>query len=77
MEKISELFSGWVFFQFWAGNCLRLLFFPLLYMTQKVCDKAVSTHPSIIEYVPEQFKTQEICDKAADRCFFVFDSVSN
>ena len=31
-----------------------------------MCDKAANTHPSTIEYVPDQFETQEICDKAVD-----------
>ena len=38
-------------------------------MTQKMCDKAVSAHPSTIQFVPECYKTQEMCDKAVNRCF--------
>ena len=30
-----------------------------------MCDKAVDTYPSTIEYVPDQFRTQEMCDKKA------------
>ena len=40
-----------------------------LYMTQKMCDKAVNAHPSTIQFVPECYKTQEMCDKAVNRCF--------
>ena len=39
-----------------------------------MCDKAVDTHPSAIQFVPECCKTQEMCDKAVNRCFLVFDS---
>ena len=35
---------------------------------KKMCDKAVDTYPSTIEYVPDQFRTQEMCDKALDKC---------
>ena len=38
-------------------------------------DKAVSTFPSTIKFVFDQFKTQEMCDKAVDTCPFVLDSV--
>ena len=46
-------------------------------MAQKMCDKAVNIHPSII--VLECGKAQEICDKDVNRCFlyFVFDSISD
>lgn len=30
------------------------------YKDQQMCDKAVSTHPSIIQFVPDLFKTQEM-----------------
>ena len=40
-----------------------------------MCDKAVNTYPSTIEYVPDQFKSQEMCDKAVNKCFFAFDSI--
>ena len=38
-------------------------------------DKAVSTYPSTIKYVPKCHKTQKMYNKAVNRCFFVFDSV--
>ena len=41
-------------------------------MTLKMCDKAYNTHPSTIEYVPDQFETQEICDKAVDNVLLYF-----
>ena len=41
-----------------------------------MCDKTVNTYPSTIKFVPEFFMTQEMCDKAVNRCFFVFDSIS-
>ena len=44
-------------------------------MNQKMCDKAVDTHSSTIEYVPELFKTQEIGNREVHRYFFVFDSL--
>ena len=34
-----------------------------------MCDKAVDTHPSTIQFVPECYKPQEECDKAINRCF--------
>ena len=40
-----------------------------------MCDKAVSTYPSKIQFVPDRFKTQEMCDKAVDTCPFELDSV--
>ena len=40
-----------------------------------MCDKAVNTHPTTIQFVPKCCKTQEMCDKAVNRCFFVFDSI--
>ena len=40
-----------------------------------MCDKAVDTHSSTIEYVPDQFKTQGMCYKAFHRCFSVFDPI--
>ena len=39
-----------------------------------MCDKAVNTCPSTIEYVSDLFKTQEMREKAVDKCSFVFDS---
>ena len=32
-------------------------------------DKAVDTHPSTIQFVPEWYRTQEMCDKTVNRCF--------
>ena len=40
-----------------------------------MCDKAVNTYPSTIEYVPYCYKTQLMYDKAVNRCFFVFYSI--
>ena len=40
-----------------------------------MCDKAVDTHPSTIQFVSECCKTQKMCYKAVNRCFFVFDSI--
>ena len=37
--------------------------------------KALDTHPSTIQFVPEYYKTQEICVKAVNRCFFAFGSI--
>ena len=36
-----------------------------------MCDKAVNTHLSAIQFIPECYKTQEMCDKAVNRCFFI------
>ena len=35
-----------------------------------MCDKAVCTYPSAIEFVPKCNNTQEMCNKAVNRCFF-------
>ena len=35
-----------------------------------MCDKAVSTYPSTIKFVPGCYKTQEMCDKT-DNSFFI------
>ena len=35
-----------------------------------MCNKAVSTYPSTIKFVPECFMAKEMCDKAVNRCFF-------
>ena len=40
-----------------------------------MCDKAVNTYPSPIEFVPECFMTQKMCEKAVNKCFFVFDYI--
>ena len=37
-----------------------------------MCNKAVDTSSSAIQFVSKCCKTQEICDKAADACTFVF-----
>ena len=34
--------------------------------SRKLCDKAVDTYLSTIEYVSDQFKTQEMCNKAVN-----------
>ena len=34
-----------------------------------MCEKAVDTYPSTINFVPECYNTQQICDKAVHRCF--------
>ena len=36
---------------------------------QQMCNKAVNTHPSTIQFVPECYKTQEISDKTVNMCF--------
>ena len=41
-----------------------------------MCDKVANTYPSTRKCAPEFFMTQEMCDKAVNRCFFVFDSIS-
>ena len=48
---------------------------PQLYKIQKMCNKAASTYPSTIQFVPDRFKTQEMCDRAVGTCPFVFNSV--
>ena len=40
-----------------------------------MCDKAVSTYPSTIKFIPECFTTQKICHKVVNICFFVFDCI--
>ena len=37
-----------------------------------MCDKAVTTYDSTIQFVPDCYKTQEICDKTVTRCFLSF-----
>ena len=58
-----------------VGNCPHALILFIIAMTQKMCDKAVNTHSSIIKCVSDQLKTHKICDKVVDRCFFVFHSI--
>ena len=36
-----------------------------------MCDKAVDTYPSTIQFVPKCYKTQEMCYKAVHRCFCI------
>ena len=38
--------------------------------TQKMCNKAIDTYTSAIQFVLDQYKTQRMCDKAAETCFF-------
>ena len=40
-----------------------------------MCNKAVNTYPSPIQFVSECYKNQEMCVKAVDTCPFVYDSV--
>ena len=42
-----------------------------------MCNKAVSSHPSTIQFVPDRFKTHEMCDKGLDSCLFAFDSAAD
>ena len=42
-----------------------------------MCNKAVKTYPSTIKLIPECFMTQKMCGKAINRCFFVFDFISD
>ena len=55
------------------NNALR--FDPNCYKTQKMCNKAVGTCSSVIQFVAKCFKTKGMCNKAVDTCPFVFDSV--
>ena len=34
-----------------------------------MCDKAVDTYPSTINFVSECFMTQEMCNKVVNSCF--------
>ena len=40
-----------------------------------MCDKAVNTYPSAVQFVCDRYKTQGMCDKAVGTCPFVFSSV--
>ena len=41
-----------------------------------MCDKAVDTYPSTIEFAPECNEwNSEMCQRAAQTCFFVVDSI--
>ena len=48
---------------------------PIAIRSKEMCNKAVGSYPSAIQFVSDWYKTQEMCDKAIDTCFFVFDSV--
>ena len=37
-----------------------------------MCDKAINTHSSTIQFVIECYKTQEMCDKVFNKCFLAF-----
>ena len=51
------------------------MFLNALKLEKKVCDKAVDSHLSVMQCVPERFKTQEMCDEAVDPGPFVFDFI--
>ena len=53
------------------------MFIPSCYKDQNMCDKAVNTYSSTIQFFPDRFKTQEMWNKAVDTCPFVFHSVSD
>ena len=53
----------------------ELGFVPDCYKTQKMCNKAVDTYPSALQFVTGQCKTHEMCIKDVDTFPFVFDSV--
>ena len=36
-----------------------------------MCDKAVNTYHSTIQFVPDCYNTQEMCDEAVSRWFFL------
>ena len=44
-------------------------------MTQKMCDKGITTYLSTIQFVPDRFKNHEMRDKAIDKILFAFFSV--
>ena len=50
---------------------------PECYKTQKMCNKAVDTYTSAIQFVSNQYKTLKVCDKATDTCPFASFSVSD
>ena len=37
-----------------------------------MCDKAVNTYHSTIQFVPDCYKAQEMGDKAVNKCFLAF-----
>ena len=40
-----------------------------------MCNKAIGTYHSPMQFVPECYKSQEMFDKAVNTCRFVSDSV--
>ena len=42
---------------------------------QKICNKAVDTYSSAIQFVPCWYKTHEMCNKGDDTCIFAFGTV--
>ena len=40
-------------------------------------NKAVDSYPHALEFVFECYKTQKMCNKLVNRCFFIFDSISD
>lgn len=40
-----------------------------------MCNKAVGTYPSTIQFISEYYKCQELCDDAVDISPFGIDSV--
>ena len=40
-----------------------------------MCNKAVDTYPSAIQFVPDRYKTQKMYDKNIYTCYFVVDYV--
>ena len=37
-----------------------------------MCDKAVNTYHSKVQFITDCYKNQEICGKAFKKCFFAF-----
>ena len=37
-----------------------------------MCDKAINTYHSTIQFVPDCYKTQEMCDQTVNKCFLAF-----
>ena len=42
-----------------------------------MCNKAVGTYPSAMQFVPKCYKTRETSDKAIYTCAFVYDFFSD
>ena len=36
----------------------------VLYIIQRLCEKAAEEYPWSLEYVPDKLKTQKVCEKA-------------